>query len=464
MIEITPEAGVHLSGSGMGEHRPAQSVIDPLYAKAVVFESVGRRLCILALDLTIIAEEFTSAVRQAAAERYGLDPDALMVHGTQTHSAPSCGVFMLDPDFPLRLTPEFEYLTGSESAYTESVAEKSIRAIGQALDSLQPVRIGAGRGMRADLAFNRRGVMRDGRVTMPWPTGRRSQPLGPTQLCHMEGPTDPEVGVFCARNDDLEMVAMLLHYTCHPVSVFGTKSSYHAVSADWPGDWAARMQRDHGGRCVPLVVNGCCGNINPWDPFDPDFEIDHRRQGEGLAEMADKVIRNMSFSQDTTLDWRARRVPLPYREVSPERQAEVDEILLSHPQPKWLDEEPRRIDPEWFHAASTKSIDYCRKRMPEFQYEIQVFRIGDVALVGLPGEPFVEGQLQIKVGSPAGYTFVAHMISHYVGYLPTSDAYARGGHEANDSYTYWAKLAPGSLETVVEEATKMTEELFGDNG
>ncbi|MBM3279721.1 MAG: hypothetical protein FJY95_16820 [Candidatus Handelsmanbacteria bacterium] len=52
--QITPPAGTHLSGSGMGDHRPAEVVLDPLYARAIVFESAGRRLCILALDVTIL--------------------------------------------------------------------------------------------------------------------------------------------------------------------------------------------------------------------------------------------------------------------------------------------------------------------------------------------------------------------------------------------------------------------------
>jgi hypothetical protein len=101
-----------------------------------------------------------------------------------------------------------------------------------------------------------------------------------------------------------------------------------------------------------------------------------------------------------------------------------------------------------------------RRRQPQLQYEIQAMRIGDTAVVGLPGEPFVEGQLAIKLGSPAPQTYVAHCCSHYVGYLPTREAYARGGHEANRTYTYWAKLAPGALETVTAAAVEMLQELF----
>ena len=40
-------------------------------------------------------------------------------------------------------------------------------------------------------------------------------------------------------------------------------------------------------------------------------------------------------------------------------------------------------------------------------------------------------------------------------------AAARGGHEANDSYTFWAKLDPGALDRIVQHAGRMLQELFG---
>ena len=459
-VDITPEAGTHLAGSGAGEHRPAQSVLHRLFARAAVFEADGTRLCILGLDLCIVTEQFTNVVRQAAEERFALEPGALIVHAVQTHSAPSVGPFMLDPDFPLDLTPEDEYLCGSESGYTAHVVERSLQAIGQAIAALTPARAGVGRAIRADLAFNRRAVMRDGRVTMPWLFSSRERPLGPTDIAYMEGPVDPEVGVFCARTEDMRHTCLLLHYTCHPVNAFGTRSTYYAVSADWPGCWAEGMCDAYGRRTESVVLNGCCGNINPWPPFAADFRPDAERMGRELASTARQVLTSLSFTGVRMIGYRSKTVPLPFRTIPPARLETVEAILSQHPQPKWRDEDPPRIDTQWFHAASTRSIEHCRRRTPELPYHIQAFRVGDMAVVGLPGEPFVEGQLAIKVRSPAPYTFVAHDTSHYVGYLPTREAYQRGGHEANADCTYWAKMAPGSLEAVVDTAVDMLHDLY----
>ena len=458
MIDITPPAGTHLAGSGAGEHRPAEAVIDPLFAKAVVFEAGQQRLCMVILDLTIVTGDYTDRVRAAIGEQTGIPPEAIMVQATQTHSAPSLGWFLLDPDFPLETTAETEYLRGGERAYGDRAAAAAVEAAVEAAGRLQPVRIGLGRGVLGDLAFNRRGIRRDGTIAMPKPQGREQQPFGNADICFLEGPMDPEVGVCCVQDMDMRPLAFLLHFTCHPVNLFGCPETYRAVSADWPGAWTREMQQRFGTDAVPLVVNGCCGNINPWHPFDPDFLPDHQRMGRELAGMSERIVHDMAFADNAALACRVEQVGLPFRDIPAERLREVEAILAGHPQP------PRGADGEvdraWFRAASTRSVELCRQRETGLAYEIQAFRVGGLGVIGLPGEPFVEGQLALKTNSPAPFLFPAHLTTRYVGYLPTRAACARGGHEANEDVTYWAKLAPGCLETVVERGRRLIQELF----
>ena len=458
MIDITPPAGTHLAGSGAGEHRPAQAVMDPLFARAIVFESGRQRVCMVILDLTIVTQEYSDRIRADIGEQTGIAPEAIIVQATQTHSAPSLGYFMLDPDFSLETSEETEYLRGGERAYGDRAAAAAVEAAVEAAGRLQPVRIGLGRGVLGDLAFNRRGIRRDGTIVMPKPLGREQQPFGIPDICYLEGPMDPEVGVCCVQDMDMKPVAFLLHHTCHPVNVFGSPLTYRAVSADWPGAWTREMQQLFGSDAVPLVVNGCCGNINPRHPFDPDCLPDHRRMGRELARMSERIVYNMAFSNNAAVACSVEMVGLPFREIPAERSREVNAILTENPQPP--SGANGEVDPHWFRAASTRSVELCRQRYDEFPYEIQAFRIGDLGVVGLPGEPFVEGQLALKTNSAAPFLFPAHLTTHYVGYLPTRAAYARGGHEANEDVTYWAKLAPGCLETVVERARTMVQELF----
>ena len=102
-VDMTPKMGTHLTGApGVG--RPAEILIDPLFAKALVLDDGERRMCILSLDLLAAKREWGNQIRNAAKERFGLDPDAVMVHTMQNHGAPSLGVtdLNLDPESFLR--------------------------------------------------------------------------------------------------------------------------------------------------------------------------------------------------------------------------------------------------------------------------------------------------------------------------------------------------------------------------
>ena len=88
--------------------------------------------------------------------------------------------------------------------------------------------------------------------------------------------------------------------------------------------------------------------------------------------------------------------------------------------------------------------------------EVQVFRISDdLAIVGLPGEVFVELGLAIKKGSPFKTTLVIELTNSHIAYVPTREAFSQGGYETINS-----RLAPGGGEQMVESALRLLNQLF----
>jgi neutral ceramidase len=57
----------------------------------------------------------------------------------------------------------------------------------------------------------------------------------------------------------------------------------------------------------------------------------------------------------------------------------------------------------------------------------------DLAFVGMPGEPFVEFQMQLRAKSPLPHSFLLGYTNGYFAYLPTIAAAVRGGYGANSS-------------------------------
>ncbi|MGH2458418.1 MAG: hypothetical protein ACRDIY_06070, partial [Chloroflexota bacterium] len=396
----------------------------------------------------IITDQHVRQIRGFVAEKFGLDPDAVLVHAVQNHTGPAIGHFMLR-DEEYAIPSEWSWVRGGDDRYDPYALERIFRCLEDAHANLRPVQLGASSGIEGRVAFNRRMVMRNGAVSMPG-GGSRMDPASR----YLEGPIDPELGVVCLRENTLQFAAMLLSYTCHPVNVFPRP----IISADWPGALASELRRTYGEQCVPLVLNGACGNVNPWDPYDPDYQRDHQRMGAILAATARKVVDTLVFSDDVALDWRSEHLQLPLRRPDPSELAESRALLQAHPLPHWTDEAHRQVAPAWVYAKALDEHQALIERATGWDYEIQVLRIGPVALVGLPGEPFVEGGLRIKLASPTFPTYIVHN-TNYAAYLPTREAFQRGGYETKTGLI--SKFAPEALDLVVDAAGRILGDLFG---
>lgn len=446
--DITPEKGIQIAGD-IGRYRPVEEIREPLYAKALIIESGGHRACFVVLDVLAISRPWADEIRNRAAAQYDLDPEAVMIHVVQNHAAPAVGHFFVWDRDEFNLFPkEYPWLLGGDDRYNPVALEGTLRAIGQASAALQPVQIQVGRGVDGRVAFNRRFVLRDGTV--------KTHPgnCNPDVL-YCEGPIDPEVGVMLFMAENGKPLAALLHHTCHPVHGYPERW----VSAGWPGAWCNGVQRLCGETCVPLVLNGFCGNIHHRNHLDPQFKDDYHEMGRKLTETTERILKTMSPMENPGLAWRLKHIRLPLRRPD-EKQAEADRRLLrEHPEPIWKKGlEKNAAEWDWVYAATRLDLlEHC-KRNPEFDYSIQVFRLGKVALVAVPGEPFVEEQLRIKLESPAAYTWMAHMSNAYVGYIPTAPAFQRGGYETRTGAG--SKLIPEALTTIGDAVLEEIQSLF----
>ena len=90
--------------------------------------------------------------------------------------------------------------------------------------------------------------------------------------------------------------------------------------------------------------------------------------------------------------------------------------------------------------------------------EVQVIRLGDTALVGWPGEPFVELGLEIKRRAVAPASSVVGYANGYLGYFATPSAWDQGGYEVGNGP--WARVGPAAGSVVIEKALGLIEELW----
>lgn len=87
-VVITPDDPVWMAGYS-SRNQPSQGVSQNLYAKAlIVQDEPGARFVMVTVDLVAITQPIRSEVERQISGRYGLEPSALLMNASHTHSAP----------------------------------------------------------------------------------------------------------------------------------------------------------------------------------------------------------------------------------------------------------------------------------------------------------------------------------------------------------------------------------------
>jgi hypothetical protein len=110
------------------------------------------------------------------------------------------------------------------------------------------------------------------------------------------------------------------------------------------------------------------------------------------------------------------------------------------------------------HFAGLRLEMYENQHQPD-RAEVLAIRVGDAALVGLPGEVFCEIGMEIRRGLPAPHTLVAGLSDDAIGYLPTRESFAQGGYEVTVGSTFYQ---PGAAEWLSQSAVEQLRRLFAD--
>lgn len=389
-LDITPAEPVMLAGYE-ARKVPSRGVHDPLSARAVVFESDGRRLVLVTVDLVGFYGGSLDAVRGAILEGCGLEPSQLFLAAVHTHSGPIVTVDEAK-GFPANVS------------YTKALGPKLAALVKEAASHEAPARLGYAAGSSPV------GVNRRERVTDPKGGTRINLGRNPA------GPTDPEVQVLVARPEGAGTPSLVLFgYSTHSTALGPGNME---ISGDVHGLAAAFVERHlgHGLTAAPLA--GASGDIDPWFRVLPGFKTDEGWTPEPVllgTMLGEEVVRT------------AERVK-PSAVMGPVRTASA---RLSLPGKPGGDEE--------------KHADRANQPL-----NVTVGRVGDVAFVGLGCEAFNAVGRAIKARSPFPHTVVFTHCNGAAGYLPTRDAYPEGGYEVNSS-----AFGPDAADQVVAEVVKL---------
>ncbi len=454
--EITPPAGVELMGYGA---RPgvATGVRQALHARALWLANGPRAesgILINTADLCLMSPAAANAVRKRLAGSIGLPRERILVGCTHTHSGPDTGIGA-------------EAGAGEPPAHVAAVFEGLVRAGEQAFSAARPARLGWGRS-EARIGRNRR---------------------------LEDGPLEPEVGVLRVDGSDGKPLAVLYHHGCH-ATVLGHDNL--EISADWPGVASARVERETG--ATALFLLGAHADIDPRTRAVMDPAIPGQSVGLGFpaahvlgTEVAEAVLEAhaaVALSPDAAISARCRDVSLPLhlgdldsagaeRELARRKAALADDLGVA------LDALPRLSRLAEFATLRGGDLPlaeqreriarvrlYVRDKTAPFfvgnrrriDAEVQLLRIGEAAVLGLPFEPTTEVGLDWRErtrGRASGLApatgRVAGTANGWLRYLPHPRDLAHP--LAHHHYEVLSSLvAPGACERLLDAGESLLAE------
>ncbi|MCE5241543.1 hypothetical protein LLH23_24020 [bacterium] len=425
-VDITPGLGCHLIG--YFNDRIAANIMDPLHAKAIAVSNGDTTLGFVICDLIVVPTKVVDAAKALITERTGIAPENVLIAGTHTHTGPAISGALGTP---------------AEEGYAEWVASRIADAFALALKRLQPAQMAHAAGSCPGEVHNRRWHMKDGTVRMN-PGHQNPDALRPA------GPTDPQLGLLVLRTPEGAPIAALGNLSLHYV---GVREDHNVICADYFAAFGRSLNRCAGAQFVCPLANGTFGDVNNIDAANParvsqgiTFEIE--RVANVVAAEAWRIwsgLREDDFRDDVPLGARLAHVNFPARTPTAEELAAARTVYESGE--KWE-------DAEWIYA---RELVLLADEPSEWPVPIHSLRLGDLAIVGLPGEVFTEIGLDIKARSPFAQTMNIGIANGTVGYVATDKALDEGSYETRlcrhvrapqGTGKLWADTAVAGLEAL----------------
>jgi hypothetical protein len=438
-VVLEAPIGAQMMGYG-ARSGGAVSLHDPLHARAL-YLAAGSDLLLIECELCLLAPSQAERIRERVAAKTGVARERILVGCIHTHSGPDTGLGAL--------------LQGAEPpGYVASLLEGAIEAGVQAHAFASAARLGIGCA-EARIGRNRRCA---------------------------DGPLDTEVLVIRVDRADGSPLSVLYLHGCHPTALGHDNLIY---SADWP--WAAGRAIQEGlPGCNPIFVLGAHADVDPRTRGLLDLAIRYQSVGVGFdqVEVLGREIGEAVVEAASALETRreaavaaaSSRVRIPIHQPDLERRR-LDALAALGLPP---DSESRTGDLyrlEWERTADLPAAErreriakvrlYLRDRTAhlfafgsEPEVEVQVLRIGDAHLLGLPLEPTVDVGLDWKRRLGARHAAVVGIANGWLRYLP----HARNFEEAQAEQKYeilQSTLVPDASERLLAEAVRL-DRLLGN--
>lgn len=457
--DINPPVGIPHLNWGSQTHVEAIG-IDPagMVATAIVLSDGKQKFAMVDVDALFVGN-LGAAIEKASAAT-GIPAAHIRLGATHTHAGP---MFQRDKG-PLNVDPKpYEKMMAE---YRQLLIERISKIIVEANNNLRPVHAGGAKGI-GTININRR---------------MRATPNSPAAVGRNEsGAIDRDLIVIRLDDAQGKPYAVLVNYQCHGIVLTYENKM---VSPDWVGMMRKTVEQTLPG-ATTLFFQGAAGDQGPIEWGTGDLAVAHRLgtilglQAAALAAQIETTrrvptlegfVESTAFAakqpwrvqapRDGSLKFTSKTLDLPPRRYT---TREIDDMATRTAKAKTqIEPAVQSGDPWQKHQAEARWRrwnDLLTKWKKPYdptpvKVDVQILRIGEMAIVAMPGEPFSGIGAGIKKASPFPITmFCGYSTGQGGDYMPIESEYQHGGYEVERT-----PYGVGAAEKLVRE----TSALFRD--
>ena len=398
-----------------------------LRCRGIVLFGGDKPIVLCAVDWIGIGNGAHDAFREVLAKAAGTDRSHVALHTLHQHDAPRCDFTAEQLLHQIGATD----LGAHDGSFARELLKRLDVAVRDSVKQARPVTHYAfGAAEVQGVASNRRLLGDDGKVRATRYTTTRD----PKLRAEPDGVIDPSLDSIAFYHDN-QLITVLSYYACHPQSYYRTG----VPSPDFPG--IARFIR---GQDVPNVLhvhfNGAGGNIGAGkynDGNKANRMILARRVADGMKRAFENSVRQPLKPSD--IKWGVAPVALP---------------LGKHLDRKTLEANLKNWDSKDYWG-SPEQLAWVLRCEEGHKIELSCLSVGDVRILHMPGELFVEYQLAAKAMRPDLNVTMAAYGDYGPGYIGTEISYSQGGYESSERAS---KVAPNVEQVLMDGVRQLLGE------
>ena len=444
-VVANPPMGIRMAGYYV--ERRADGILDDIEFNAIAIKNQDKLALLIAFDHVGIKQELANEICLAVSSATGVSIAGVYFSQTHIHTGPDLVPF----------NERYDKGTYDESIrenYSKDLISKAIEVSKMAISDLKPAKMGYGVGRAPNVAFIRRYRMKDGSV-------RTNPGVNNPDILAPLGEVDERVNVIRFDRENAQTI-VFINFANHPDTIGGTK-----ISADWPG-FARRTIEKVLDNTKCIFFNGAQGDVNhvnvcPKGGFFNDMQVDFDdvSRGYGHARYIGRVVTagvlqafdKVKYVDNPSLTYLKRVIKVPSNR--PKKEDVPNAILINDLHIAGRDNEIPYTGMMLTTIVAEAGRMIRLKDGPDyFEMTLSGVKIGPIALIGIPGEPFTAIGRALKETN--GYEMVCPTCATcgYEGYFPTKDAYDEGGYEARCS-----NFASGGAEYIIKEGKILLDDL-----